>query len=251
MSGEKNHFISVNDEVNVFDSSGKDREDVSLVMQPMESKLKLGGVTIKLETPIHPIFYREFYKNYLKIEDELEDGATKNHLILSGLFIHLTFESLITYTIRTVINRVYEFKEQKIKTVWYIEFETKKLSEKLKFLQDSIITVNNFNSKSFKQLNDFVRKLASLRNKIVHGHEISQTSGTEIETKNTELLELLSVENMKGMYKGFWENIETFLDLFKNLIIPEGANLGNEFFDQIIKSQKEAMKEIEKKLEMN
>jgi hypothetical protein len=208
------------------------------------------NITMKHEKPTHPIFYREFYKNYLEVENDLEAGLVKTPLILSGLFIHLTFESLITYATRIVINTAYKNKEQNIKKIWSSIFETEHLDKKLKFLQNSIVVDNEVNSVKFKKINKFItERLAPLRNKIIHGHEISRTFGTEVGIANSKLLELLSEENIKGIYNEFWENTEIFLSLFNDLIIPDGMTLSSAFIADQINNPKEFMKRIEKEVE--
>lgn len=202
------------------------------------------SVTIKKEKATYLIFYKEFYKNFLR------KSEGQNFIILSGLFLHLTFEGLTTQIIRWVIEVVYKHQRTDITDLWYNIFETQNLKKKLEFLQSAILIRDKEAARSIKQLNQFFNKLARFRNKIVHGHEISKTfhynTGQRSESK---LSELATKGNIERLYKEFWDKLDIFLILFNKINIPPNVSLGQDFIKRdIIESTKSILKNIETNL---
>lgn len=181
-------------------------------------------VTAKLETVTYIIFYKEFCNNYSRIKTE------KSAIILSGLFLHLTFESLISYHIRLFIDIAYSHKEEGIKTIWTNVFELGKFDKKMIFLKDSLIKPDKQTIKDFNRISSFYKsKLSPFRNKVVHGHEISETTSSSGFFAKSKLAELISENNIILMHKEFLICTGLFLNLFNKAIVPEGVRLGLNF----------------------
>ncbi len=198
------------------------------------------SITIKIERVVHLSFYREFYKNYL------ERNKSRDNTILAGLFIHLTFESLVTYNIKVVVNMIYNYHKSHVKDFWYDVFEIAKLEKKFDFLQYELLA--NKKPAEIKKLKNFIgQKLAPLRNKIVHGHEVSETTTDNNKPIKSKLFELISVENIENLYNEFWQHLDIFLKLFNDIIIPDEIRLNPEFIKKdIIQNTITGLKNIEK-----
>lgn len=199
-------------------------------------------VTIKKGKDTYLLFYKEFYKNLIR-KNEGQD-----FIILSGLFLHLTFESLITQLIRSIIEMVFKHTREDITGLWFNIFETEKLNKKLEFFKYTILIKDKEIDKNIKQINKFyIEKLAPLRNKIVHGHEISTTFYHATgERSQSKLSELLTEKNIENLYKEFWENLDIFLNLFNKINVPSNVSLGPDCIKKdIIESTKENLKHIE------
>ncbi|MFA6322932.1 MAG: hypothetical protein WCX71_05720 [Candidatus Buchananbacteria bacterium] len=189
-------------------------------------------ISAKLETVTYIIFYKEFCKNYSFIKTE------KSSMILSGLFLHLAFESLVSYYIRLFINTAYSHKEEGIKTLWTNVFELGKFDKKMTFLKDTLIKSDPQALKDLNKISSFYRgKLSPFRNKVVHGHEISETTSSTGFFAKSKLAELVSEANIILMHKEFLVCVNIFLNLFNKAIVPDGINLSQNFIkdDMIVK----------------
>jgi hypothetical protein len=181
-------------------------------------------VMAKLETVTYFIFYKEFCKNFVNI------ATDKKSIILSGLFLHLTFESLVSYYIRLFTNMAYSHKEEEIKTLWANVFELGKFDKKISFLKDSLIKSDHQTLKDLNKISSFYKgRLSPFRNRVVHGHEISETTSSSGLFAKSKLAELISENNIILMHKEFLICTGLFLNLFNKAIVPEGVRLSPNF----------------------
>jgi len=199
------------------------------------------SITVKKERVIYLTFYREFYKNFLAMSNG------QDQIILAGAFLHLTFESLITYTIRLFLNTAYSHQGQGVKRLWHNIFETERLDKKLQFFSDILAINNDTISRTLKNIDNFYRnKLSPLRNKVLHGHEVSETILPNGRLERSKLSGMLTETNIKDLYSEFWRNVELFLDLFNNVVVPEGVNLSPDFIKKdLIQGAKDNLRRIE------
>lgn len=202
------------------------------------------SITIKKERVTYLTFYSEFYKNFWTMSNG------QDQIILAGAFLHLTFESLITYTIRLFLNIAYSHQGQGVKRLWHNVFETEKISKKLQFFSDILTIDNDVISQTIKNIDNFYRnKLSPLRNKIIHGHEVSETVLSDGRLERSKLSEMLTETNIKDLHGEFWSNVELFLDLFNNVVVPEGVNLSPDFIKKdLIQGTKDNLRRIESEL---
>lgn len=208
--------------------------------------LKGGGAWFKHLKLSYFLFYEEFYKNFLKMNKEPHTGLVKDSAILAGLFLQLTFENLITATIREVVDSVYRKVQPNIERTWKNIFETEKLEKKIDFLENMILKESSECSEKVRKIKQFIHeRLNPLRNKIVHGHEISLENGKI----KSQLLELLSDENINRLYEEFWQNLRLFLGLFDNLVFPQGREPNLELISRIKEIEK-LLKEKEEKIKI-
>jgi hypothetical protein len=149
-----------------------------------------------------------------------------------------------------VINTIFGPTRLDIKNLWDNIFEVERLDRKLDFMQSAIPGQNSMVLGDIRTLKQFIRQwLMPLRNKIVHGHEISETISSEGPLEKSQLSELLSTENIEALYKEFWHHLEIFLILFHKIIIPPGINMSPTFVQKdIIENTKEGLRRIEKEL---
>jgi hypothetical protein len=202
-------------------------------------KLK-DSITIKKERVTYITFYREFFRSFMRL------NKGQDQLILAGLFLHLTFESLITYTIRLFINTAYGHNKS-IQELWRNIFETERLDKKLDFFKIALLISNNSINNDLKRIVSFYNnKLALLRNRIVHGHEVSEITTDDGRLIKSKLAEVLTNENIQELYNEFWENTELFLNLFNKVFIPKEVNLSPNFINRdLIEGTKNNLKRIE------
>lgn len=204
----------------------------------------IDSVTVKKERVTYIAFYREFYKNF----SAMSNG--QDQIILAGAFLHLAFESLITYTIRLFLNTAYSHKDQGVKRLWRNIFETERLDKKLRFFSDALITTNDTIPQTLKNIENFYKnRLSPLRNKILHGHEISETILPSGHLEKSQLSEMLTEANIRELYSEFWRNVEAFLALFNNVVVPEEVNLSQDFIKKdLIQGTKDNLRRIESEL---
>lgn len=157
---------------------------------------------------VYPELYEEFFKNFLK----------KNkfkHLISASVFLHLTFETIVTYYIRYFINYVIDrLKNGSILQFWNDIYEYEDLPKKLDFFYYIILSADEGSENVIKDTKDFYGRLASLRNKIVHGHEIFEMKFHDGKIEKSKLAVKLDVNELKKMYDEFWLKLESLLNLF-------------------------------------
>jgi hypothetical protein len=202
---------------------------------------------VKTEYLVYPYFYEEFYKNFLMREKGLK------HLILAGVFLHLTFENIVTYYIRFFVNYVIDgYKGESKQQFWDKVFEEEMLPKKLDFFYFVILHAPNENSENIIQdIKIFYDRSASLRNKIVHGHEIWEKKFHNGKTEKSKLDRRLEKKELEKIYNDFWINLNNFLNLFvlANSMQPNATRWKEEFIkEDLIDKPIRTLKEIEKNL---
>lgn len=203
----------------------------------------------KIEYYIYPHFYKEFYRNFLP-----KDKGIK-HLILAGIFLHLTFENILTFYIRYFVNVVIDrFKNGSTQQFWDKVFEGECLPKKLDFFYFVILSANKDNKDIIKNIKSFYNELAELRNKAVHGYEISEKDFQNGENKKSKLFVKLEPKQLEKLYNDFWVNLKNFLGLFivANSIQIDGIRwredlIREDFVDKPIK----VLKQIEEFVDTN
>ena len=143
----------------------------------------------------------------------------KNNLdsiVLSGLFLHLTLESYITWTTRWLLKNINRHKNRRLIAIWENHFENDaSLNKKIKFFSDSFLT--NEDKSEVKKIEKFANKLGTLRNRIVHGHEVSVIRWGNNTKVKTELAKLLTSEEIENYYNDFLDCMRIFSSLFKKI----------------------------------
>lgn len=165
---------------------------------------------------VYPELYEEFYRNFLK-KNEFK------HLILASVLLHLTFETVITHYVRHFINYVIDgLKNGPILQFWNNTYEHEDLPKKLDFFYFAILLGNDGGKNIIKDAKDFYGRLASLRNKIVHGHEVSKKEFKDGKIEKSKLAAKLDANELEKLYNEFWLRIESLLNLFilANSILP-------------------------------
>jgi len=176
-------------------------------MEKYEEHLK-DSLSIKVTRPVigvennerlDPVFFRQFLSRYKLLE---RNKTNFTALVLSGLFLHLTLESYITWIIRWLLRNVNRGKNRRVLKLWENHFEDNaSLNEKAQFFADIFLTDSDM--QKVRKIKKFVNELAVLRNKIVHGHEYSITRWSNRKPEKTKLAELLTFKRINDYYKGF------------------------------------------------
>ncbi len=195
-------------------------------------------VRVKKEKAIYAFYYECFYSNFKVVQ------KNKDSLILCGLFIHLTFESLVTFKIRTVVNIL---NNPSARHLWFKIFETEKLTKKLDFFEGALLKKDEKVSAGINDLKHFVRNdLSPLRNKIVHGHELSETMIDNKKMEESKLSMILTEDKIDDLYDKFWKKTEIFLNLFKEIDFPRDQKISSEFISKdVIESTRNVLKSVE------
>ncbi|MEA3464237.1 MAG: hypothetical protein U9R14_04165 [Patescibacteria group bacterium] len=182
---------------------------------------------VKTEYFIYPSFYEEFYKNFLMREKGI------NYLVLAGVFLHLTFENIVTFHIRYFINYTMNeyIKGGFLQQFWDKNFENETLYKKLDYFYFIILSADESSNDIIVDIKNFYKKLAYIRNKIVHGHEIWEKKYHNGKTEKSGLSIKLDKKEIEKLYNDFWLNLKNFLNLFilVNSILPDKTRCKEEF----------------------
>lgn len=164
--------------------------------------------TRKLQT--HITFHEEF-KKYFKNVKENNDETSEVEKLLTILFLHLAFESFVTYSIRSAVENIF-YESRELREVWHKEFEKAFIDKKIEFL--AIIWLPHDENKIKKIFdNKFVKESTILRNWIVHGHAMEEYSFSDSpDVTYSKLYERLKKLNLENHYEIFKITINEFLD---------------------------------------
>jgi len=155
-------------------------------------------------------FFSYFLKNYTLLE---KNKNNLDSIILSGLFLHLTLESYITWTTRWLLKNTNRHKNRRLVAIWENHFENDaNLNKKIKFFSDSFLTNND--KSEVKKIEKIANKLGNLRNRIVHGHEFSVMRWSNKTEVKTELAKLLTFREIEIYYNDFLDCMDIFSGLF-------------------------------------
>lgn len=181
-------------------------------MDKKEEKFK-PVVGIMDEEILYLRFYSYFSKNYALLK---KDKNNLDYIILSGLFLHLTLESYITWTTRWLLKNTNRHKNRRLVAIWENHFENDaSLNKKIKFFSDSFLA--NEDKPEVKKIEKFANKLGNLRNKIVHGHEFSVMRWSNNTKVKTELAKLLTFKEVETYYNDFLDCMKIFSSLFRKI----------------------------------
>jgi hypothetical protein len=170
-------------------------------------------IGIENDEILHPVFFGQFISYYKLLE---RDKTNFTALVLSGLFLHLTLESYLTWVTRWLLKNVNTHKNRRLTKLWENHFEDNaNLNKKVQFFADSFLTDANISE--VKKIEKFVSELAALRNKIVHGHEFSITRWSDGKVEKTKLAELLTFKRIDYYYNGFKSCMGTISALLKRV----------------------------------
>ena len=100
-------------------------------------------------------------------------------------------------------------------------------------------------------IKNFYKKLAFIRNKIVHGHEIWEKKYRNGKIEKSDLAIKLGKEELEKLYSEFWLNLKKFLNLFviANSILPNKTRWQEKFIKEtFIDRPIETLKNIENTL---
>ncbi|MEK7565147.1 MAG: hypothetical protein AAB394_02490 [Patescibacteria group bacterium] len=157
----------------------------------------------------HFVTYLSFYREYLKLyKKHLTVRYTKldDELILIPVLSHITIESLISHSLRFAIsNLAYNnLPLRKISTIFQGDGLNKKIEllKSLYFVEPPI----------FKFLESYIKKSSFLRNKIIHGHEMSYMYSNDGIYKESPLFKEMKLFDFDKHFKEFSEFIDKFLD---------------------------------------
>ncbi len=199
---------------------------------------------VKTTFLVYPELYEEFYRNFLR-KNEFK------HLILASVLLHLTFETAVTYYMRHFINYVIDgLKNGPILQFWNNTYEYEDLPKKLDFFYFAILSADENGKNIIKNTKDFYNRLASLRNKIVHGHEVSEKKFHDGKIEKSKLATKIDANELEKLYNEFWLSIENLLNLFilANSILPMKIKWKEELIKQaFIDEPINKFREIEKK----
>jgi len=182
-------------------------------------KIKVPKPVIGVENTqeLHPLFYRQFRRYYRTLEGK-EDNF--NALVLSGLFLHLTLESYITWIIRWLLEHINISKNRRLSKVWEQHFENEAfLNKKIQFFEDAFLA--NADKSRIKAIKKFAMKLGDLRNGIVHGHEYSTTSWSNGNIVETKLAKLVTFRTIDEYYSEFNKRMKDISLLFNRIDMAE------------------------------
>jgi len=206
-------------------------------------------ITIHKETCYYLYFYEEFCKSYFSIK---RDNDIK-YLILSGVYIYLVLEILVSYIIKTLLKILSLPPEKTLLKRWYADIENQNLLLKLVFFFD--VFYKGAKYEEFSKLKDTIRKMSYLRNKIVHGYEISEMSiSSSKSVKKSKLACKLTIKEINNAYSLFWEFLDEFSNLIKTIQIEKDNKLLNwnfrrDFLEKgLTDSIKQSLKNIEYKV---
>lgn len=181
----------------------------------MNVKLDILKPTIGVENTeiLHPLFFTQFLRYYEVLKQNKTNFPA---LVLTGLFLHLTMESYITWTIRWLLKNINIRKNRRLTKLWENHFEdSANLNKKVQFFADSFLTDTDISE--VKKIKKFVSKLGSLRNRIVHGHEFSVVRWSNGREERTKLAELLTFKKISDNYKNFKDCMNIMSTLLKKV----------------------------------
>ena len=174
-------------------------------------------IGVENDEVLHPLFFVQFLKYYNFLNQR---GIDFNVLVFSGLFLHLTLESYITWITRWLLENVNKRKNRRLAKIWENHFEDNaSLNKKIQFFADSFLT--DADVSEVKKIEEFVGRLGALRNKIVHGHEFSITRWSDGRVERTKFAELLTSKKIDDYYKDFKNCMNTISVLFKRIDMEE------------------------------
>lgn len=185
-------------------------------MNVKQDGIKPVGGVVNTEK-LHPLFFDQFLKNYRTLKQKKTDFTA---LVLSGLFLHLTLESYITWTVRWLLENVNRRKNRRPNKLWENHFENNaNLKRKVQFFSDVFLT--DADKSKVEEIKKFAGSLGFLRNKIVHGHEFSVTHWSDGKVEKTELAELLTIQKIDENYKNFKECMDIMSALIEKIDIED------------------------------
>ena len=170
-------------------------------------------IGIENDEILHPVFFGQFVSYYKLLG---RDKTNFTALVLSGLFLHLTLESYLTWITRWLLKNINRSKNRRLTKLWENHFEDNaSLNKKVQFFADSFLTDADISE--VKKIEKFVSELAALRNKIVHGHEFSITRWSNGKVEKTKLAELLTFKKIDYYYDGFKSCMSIISTLLKKV----------------------------------
>jgi len=182
----------------------------------MQEKIK-PILKIKREAGLDLLFYKQFSSSFKLLK---KDKNNLTHLVLSGLFLYLTLENYVTYAIRWLLENVNRRKNRRLIKIWYNHFEASaNLSKKVGFFRDAFL--NKENNLEIKRIKEFIKNFSELRNRIIHGHQLSIILSSNGEIDKTKLTELLTFSKINNYYEEFKEYMRLFHILIKKINIEE------------------------------
>jgi len=166
---------------------------------------------------LHPFFYKEFIHYYKILE---KNNKNLNAIVFSGLFLYLTMESYITWIIRWLLKNVNRSKNRRLIKVWENHFENNAyLNKKIQFFADVFLTKTD--EPKIKKIEKLIFELGNLRNKIVHGHELSVTRWSDGREEKSKLAELLTFNKISSSFKEFINCMKLITILLEKIDIEE------------------------------
>jgi len=111
-------------------------------------------------------------------------------------------------------------KNRRLIKIWYNHFEASaNLSKKVGFFRDAFL--NKENNLEIKRIKEFIKNFSELRNRIIHGHQLSIILSSNGEIDKTKLAELLTFSKINNYYEEFKEYMRLFHILIKKINIEE------------------------------
>ena len=162
---------------------------------------------------LHPVFHEQLKTYYRVLSKEKEDFTS---LIFSGLLLNLFFDSYISWVSRYLVTNINRHNNRKLQRLWEEHYEKEaSLIKKVQFFIYSFPI--NPDVSVVKSIEDFTEKLSSLRNKIVHGHEISKITWSNGAIDKTRLAELLTFDIITEYYDGLEKCMTSIATLFETI----------------------------------
>jgi len=166
---------------------------------------------------LHPLFFDQFVKNYQSLGHGRKDF---NALVLSGMFLHLTLESYITWIIRWLLEHVNRRKNRRMARLWKKHYENNaSLNKRIQFFSFVFLTSDNLSK--VEKVEKLINSLGVLRNDIVHGHEFSITRWSNGKVEKTKFAELLTPKKMDEHYREFVSCMNIIATLLKEIDIED------------------------------
>jgi hypothetical protein len=174
-------------------------------------------VGISDDEVLHLLFFDQFIKNYQSLVYGRKDF---NALVLSGMFLHLTLESYITWINRWLLKNVNRRKNIRLLRLWEKHYENNaSLNKRIQFFSNIFLTIDS--APEVKKIEELINRLGALRNSIVHGHEFSVTRWSNGKVEKTKFAELLTFQKIDEHYNDFKNCMNIIETLLKKIDIED------------------------------
>lgn len=183
---------------------------------------------IKSHQFLQDIYWRQFKTHHNFLE---KNPKNFEELLLSALFLCITFEAFINYAVEFLLENVNRQQNRGVQNFYVNNIQNSpKLKTKFDFLVD-IFVADQLCLEEKKTIHAFINnKWTPLRNKIAHGSEFWILRWSDGRTEKSSLASKLSVTELDSVYSDFANCMNCLYFIFEKIDMDELISGSNRDF---------------------